>query len=178
MTRQGGQRPADIAHDWWGSLARSESGSARGALARLRRAATPLDVMQEPEALRLIVALGHSHAPHRAAVLAGVLASVRESDDITVARSVGRGHLDGTENVILSEARFRRLLQSTEDERMEHMRRLVRLLKGKAHVPSLADGILFWGERVKQRWILEYYGAIDAHPSSRPAEQQEGTDSD
>ena len=171
------KRPAEIAHEWWRSLVLNESGAARGALARLRRAATPIEVMQEPEALRLIVALDRLRSPHRAAVLAGVLASVREGDEVTVARSVGRGQLDGGESALLSEARFRRLLQSTEDERMEHMRRLVRMLKGKANVPSLAVAILFWGERIKQRWIFEYYGASDA-PASRTPERQEESPSE
>lgn len=173
MTTIDREQAADIAHEWWRSLVLNESRAARGALARLRRAATPLEVMQEPEALRLIVALDRLRSPHRAAVLAGVLASVRESDEVPVARSVGRGQLNGRDSALLSEARFRRLLQSTDDERMEHMRRLVRVLKGEANVPSLAVAILFWGERIKQRWIFEYYGASDAPASWTPEQQEE-----
>ena len=41
---------------------------------------------------------------------------------------------------------------------MEAMRRLVRLTKGKINVHDLSYAILYWGDRVKKRWIFDYYG--------------------
>ena len=52
-----------IAEKWWRALIleehgrRATRGSRRAAMSRLRRAATPLEVMYEPEALRLIASL-------------------------------------------------------------------------------------------------------------------------
>ena len=154
---------ARIAEEWWHDLLGVEQPGQRGphraALARLRRAATPLEVIQEPVALRLVARLPRD--PDRVAILAGVLAFVRESDNERVARVIGRRSLDDEES-ILAEARFRRLLQVRDDELMDQMRRLVRLTKGRANVYDLAYAILHWGDRVKKRWIFDYYGVSGA----------------
>ena len=156
---------ADIAAEWWRDLVseelggRAPRGTRRAALARLRRAATPIEVMQEPEALWLIRRL--SRDPDRAAMLAGILAHVRESDDPKVARAIGRESL-GEDKALMSEARFRRLLQTPGNELMEPLRRLIRLTKGKANVHDLSSSVLYWGDRVKKRWIFDYYGVSDS----------------
>lgn len=168
-TLQGG---ASIAHDWWRRLNPTDghqSGPHRAALARLRRAATPTEVMLEPEALRLVARL--PRRPDRAAVLAGVLAFVRETDDHPVARAIGRSSLDDEQSALVSEGRFRRLLQTREDELLEAMRRLVRQMKGRVHVPSLSHAILWWGsdrweKEMKKEWIFDYYNVFASSRSS------------
>ena len=152
MTNAAPASPPDVAHDWWGRLVSGESGHHRAALARIRRASTPLEVIQEPEALRLVTRL-HTFSPDRVAILAGVLAHVRESPATALTRALGEVH-----SAALSETRFRRLLQAETHELLERMRRLVKLSKGAANVQHLAEGILYWGDSVKQRWIFEYYG--------------------
>ena len=150
---------ASIAYEWWRDLNPRDgvqSGRQRAALARLRRAATPLDVMQEPEALRLIARLPRD--PDRVATLIGVLAHVRETDERHVARAVGRTALDDDQSALLSEGRFRRLVQVPHNELMEPMRRLVRMAKGTVNVHDLSYAILNWGDRVKKSWIFNYYG--------------------
>ena len=157
---------ADIAVEWWRDLVseepgrRATPGARRAVLARLRRAATPIDVMQEPEALRLIRRL--SWDPDRAAILAGVLAFVREPDERPIARAVGRESFDEKDKALMSEARFRRLLQTPGNELMDPLRRLIRLTKGKANVRDLSSSVLYWGDRVKKRWIFDYYGVSDS----------------
>ena len=157
MTNAAPASPPDVAHDWWGRLVSGESGHHRAALARIRRASTPLEVIQEPEALRLITRL-QTFSPDRVAILAGVLAHVRESPPTALTRAVGRSDLSEEHSAALSEARFRRLLQAETHELLEQMRRVVKLSKGAANVQHLAAGILYWGDSVKQRWIFEYYG--------------------
>ena len=154
-TQRGG---ASIAYDWWRSLNpenAEQSGHQRAALARMRRAATPVEVMQEPEALRLIARLPKN--PSRVAMLAGILAFVREYDGQCVARAVGRRELDDDKSALLSESRFRRLLQEPAGELMEPMRRLVRMTKGTLNVHDLSRSVLYWGDGVKKRWIFDYY---------------------
>ena len=154
MTDSTRRSAAGIAEEWWRDLLSAERGGPRrAALARLRRAATPLEVIQEPEALRLIARLPRD--PDRVAILAGVLAFVRKSDNKSVARAIG---IDDEKRAIMSEARFRRMLQARDDELMDAMRRLIRLTKGKVNVYDLSDAILYWGDRVRKRWIFEYYG--------------------
>ena len=130
----------------------------------LRRAATPIEVMQEPEALRLIRRLSWA-APERVAILAGILAYVRESEDQRIARAIGRESFD-EDKALMSEARFRRLLQASGEELMEPLRRLVRLTKGKANVRDLSSSVLYWGDKVRKHWIFEYYGVSDSLRSS------------
>ena len=154
-----------IAYQWWRNLnledSSQQSGRQRAALAHMRRAATPIDVMQEPEALRLIERMPRN--PVQVAILAGVLAFVREFDDRSVARAMGRTTLDDSQSAHLSEIRFRRLLQMNHDELMEPMRRLVRMAKGrKLNVYDLSYSILYWGDGVKKRWIFDYYGVADS----------------
>lgn len=148
----------------WFDRTLSESGDAarrgvrRAARARLRRAGTTLEIIQEPEALRLVAMLsyGHGHAD-RVAVLAGVLAFIEEKDERKIARAVGPSSLDG-DDAIVPAIRFRRLLQTPGDELLDPMRRIVRMNKGKANVRDMSDSVLYWGERVRKRWIFDYYG--------------------
>ena len=158
MTDSKQQKGPDVAEEWWEDLKER-----RAARARLRRAKTLLEIMQEPEALRLIERLPRN--PDRVAMLAGILAWVRDNDDQLVARAIGRTSLD-EEDAPVSEARFRRLLQARDDELMEAMRRLVRLTKGKANVRDLSFAVLYWGDRVKKRWIFQYYGVSDSLSAS------------
>lgn len=160
MTSGSQRSKAAIALQWWAGLNPGEGrpGSQRAALARLRRAATPLEVMQQPEALRLIAKLPHN--TDRVATLAGILAFVREKDDNRkLARVVGRASLDSdVPRPALSESRFRRLLQVPPDELLEPMRRAVRLAGHKVNVLDLSHSVLYWGDRVKKSWIFDYFG--------------------
>lgn len=159
MTDSAGPRRADsIAYDWWRRLNPKEaqqSGHQRAALARMRRATTTIEVMQEPEALRLIARLPRN--PERVAILAGVLAFVRETDNRRVARAVGRTTLDDDKSALFAESRFRRLLQTPAGDLLAPMRRLVRMTKGTLNVRDLSKSILYWGDHVKKRWIFDYY---------------------
>ena len=148
----------EIAHQWWHGLSKERSGYARAALARIRRAGSALEVMQEPAALRLVSRLmARDVDPDRVAALAGVLAHVSEHDESPLARAVGRKTLDD-DGALLSEGRFRRLLQTESADLLDPMRRLVRMTKGKANVRDLGVAVLFWGDRVKKDWIFHYYG--------------------
>ena len=161
MSRSREGSAASAAFRWWRELNPPDgvrSGRQRAALARLRRAAKPVEIMLEPEALKLIARLPRDR--DRVATLIGVLAHVRETDQRTVARAVGRDALDD-DKAVLSEGRFRRLLQARQDELLEPMRRLVRLAGGKVNVEDLSGSILYWGDRVRKRWIFDYYGVAE-----------------
>ena len=172
MTDSNRHQGATVARDWWQRLNRRDGphlGQRRAALARIRRAATPIEVMQEPEALRLIERLPRN--PDRVAQLAGVLAFVRESEERSVPRAIGRASLDDGDEALVSEGRFRRLLQTQDNELMDAMRRLVRMAKGKLNVHDLSSAILDWGDgyrgdRVKRRWIFDYYNVVSSIQSA------------
>lgn len=161
----------------WFDRTLQESGDARRgtrrlARARLRRAGTPLEIMQEPAALCLIAKLTRKHAhvhADRVAVLAGVLAFVEEKDERTIARAIGRSSLDD-DDAVVSEIRFRRLLQTPGDDLLDPMRRLVRLTGGKANIRDMSFSVLRWGDRIRKRWIFDYYG-VSAGPVGRETAQ-------
>ena len=162
-----------VAQNWWRRLAQADDGtpaqgSRRASLAKLRRAGSPLELMMEPDALRLIRCLRRFN-PDSVAVVAGVLAFVREDVDNRIIRIVGRKSLDDDEKPAMSENRFRRLLQTPPNDLLEPMRRLVRLAKD-ANVADLAESILYWGDPRKKRWIFDYYGVSPASPSPTQAE--------
>ena len=77
-------------------------------------------------------------------------------------RAIGRTKLDDEQSALVSEGRFRRLLQVQDGELMEAMRRLVRMTKGTANVRDLSSAVLYWGDGVKKRWIFDYYGVADS----------------
>ncbi len=171
-------RAETIAFSWWNDLVTGSgpgSGSHRGAMARMRRAATPLEVMQEPTALRLIARLPRN--PERVAILAGILAYVGATDSQPVARAIGRTKLDDDHSALLSENRFRRLMQVQDTELLEPMRRLVRMTKGRINVYDLSQSILFWGDRVKKQWIFEYYGVAELRQIGRDQSQSPNSES-
>ncbi len=178
MTDTTQQSPQSIAYEWWRRLNPDDgrqTGAHRAALARLRRATTATEVLLEPEALRLVARLPHSR--DRAVVLAGVLAHVRTTEELRVARAIGRTALDEEQSAHVSEGRFRRLLQSRDSELLDAMRRLVRMMKGRVNVHDLSAAILYWGDRTKRQWIFDYYGVAlgadsGATASSRPTSPQ------
>jgi len=103
--------------------------------------------------------------------LAVLLAHVREDDPHPLMRAAGWKSFPGSskeseasaeQRPLLSELRFRRLLQTTRDERLEAFKRLVRQLKGKVNVVDLANSYLFWGDKVRERWAFDYYAASAA----------------
>ena len=159
-----------VAREWWRNCIwdnpadRAGRSRRRAARARLRRAKTPLDVIQEPEALRL-VARFPPRRRDRAAVLAGILAFVEEDDNRPVARVIGRESFGSDEPPPMSEARFRRLLQTEANELLDPMRRLLLLADGKANVGDLSEAVLYWNDKTRKRWIYLYHD-VSAYPSN------------
>ena len=172
MTNSENGDGAEMALRWWKALNPEngvQSGAQRAALARLRRSNDTIDILREREGLRLVASFPPDRR-ERAALLAGVLAFVREDDRERIARAVGRTELDDDSSAKMSESRFRRLLQADEDDFMDSMRRIVRLTKGRCNVYDMSRSILYWGDSVRKRWIFDYYNvppdAVFDSPSS------------
>src|SRR6516165_3666435 len=161
------RRAEDLAAAWWQELSFERSGG------RLRRAGgSKRAALAVPEAIDLYIRLRGADpnvAANRVAAVAVALANLRpEPENLRPDRRVpavfARRSFDDPDSAGLSEARFRRLLQAEGVELLDAFRRLVRLLDGRADPRSLADAILHWGDRMRQRWIFEYYGVAIATP--------------
>ncbi len=161
---------------WYASLAED-----RGARARLRRAATPDEVIFEPAFHRLLRSLERAEPPlflmgrerRRAlAALAGLAARVREhapapqaavASASALARQMGTaGARNSSAGPAVSEQRFRRLLTTSHlDDRFFQLARVSHLLGDRIDLLSLADGVFDWDDDpdLRQRWAYDYYAA-------------------
>jgi CRISPR system Cascade subunit CasB len=151
--------PVAICVAWWRALQPGHpSGGNRPALAKLRRAASLLEAAQEPTTVQLARSLGGPEWLERAALVAAILAHVRDDDPrISCARAIGK-QADGSS--IVSELRFRRLM-ATEDttEMLTAFRRIVALANHALNVRDLAHALLRWNDATRTRWVYTYYDA-------------------
>ena len=164
------------ASSWWRDLqpqddeGKSRRGD-RGALARLRRCASVMDAASEPATFALCRKLEATERDlARVALLAAVLAQVREHDGrLRVARQLGAQNRETP--AVMSDLRFRRLVQSdTDDEKLIGFRRLVALVGRKLNVADLADGVVNWEwEATRRRWIYAYHDAPDFQSNNADA---------
>lgn len=167
---------AAVALSWWRGLQPDhqrgnpqERGGDRAALARLRRAGTLGEVMAEEAAIDLWRRLANSDEQRlkRIAVIAHVLAHVREDDKETGMRRVGRKSYGDADSAKLKPIRFRRLLAAREDdELMREMRRLVQLADRRLDVGHLAASLFFWSDTTRARWTFDYFAATHAQPQA------------
>ena len=156
------------ARTWWMDLNRppDKGGRDRASLAELKRSADPLDIafVSAFSQLRHGIGVYSEWALQRAAMIAHVLAHVREDDKRPVAQALGPTH-DGGQST-MSEARFRRLLQARDDaDLMRRLVRAVKMLKGKANVADLADAIWWWNDRTRRKWAFRY---LNVEPPAEP----------
>jgi CRISPR system Cascade subunit CasB len=167
-----------IALAWWNSLQSGPQHNGRrggdpGGLARLRRADLVGAAMEEVTIDLCSRLAPSSNLPpdrlfERAALIAAVLAHVRENDGRKVAAAAGEKV--GDDRRILHPLRLRRLFAvRTPGDCLIAFRRLVALLDDKANVADLAASLLDWpdavrGDRRRTRWAFDYYGAAIARP--------------
>ena len=176
-----GREPSPLASrvaEWWRTTL-SDSAGDRGIRATLCRCRSPLDAVTVPAVLGLARRLGRVPAAgdplwkqrgfERVLTLGIVLAAVRKDHDEPLLRRLGWGQfpyqLKETEakegRPILSELRFKRLLQTDgEDELIAAFRRLVALAGGETSVRDLAQVLLNWDyPRTQRDLALTYYRA-------------------
>lgn len=154
-------------HGWWKTSINAGSGAARKTRAQLRRASTPSEVL----------AIGATHDLHkriataekgrimrygdddpvRLALIAKTIASVDEHIPVLLPKLFGQTTGD---NPPLSPLRFQRILRAEDDWALAtRLRRALPLVGGKANAAALGDDLFHWGERVRNRWCFDYFGA-------------------
>jgi CRISPR system Cascade subunit CasB len=144
-----------VLFDWWKGLDDS-----RGERAELRRAATPIEVAFCPAFHLLLHAFRRftSPAPSSLAIVAGILAHVKQHDPAGVFAAQMARPKAGSERARVSGLRFRRLLKISEREELyQPLIRTLQLLGGQTNIFSLADDIYFWGPDVRKNWAYAYY---------------------
>ncbi|TXH79295.1 MAG: type I-E CRISPR-associated protein Cse2/CasB [Thiothrix sp.] len=155
---------------WWEKLqGKGEfEGKAQTAdRAELSRAQTVTDVILLPSFQRacfqfkpLLQRRGESEwekSIDRLAIILALLARVREnsSESLPILMASAKG-----EKPLLSELRFRRLIQRDRDALFGAMIRVLQVLGNKANIHDLADDIYYWGDNVKRQWAFTYFPAL------------------
>lgn len=143
---------------WWQGLEER-----RGDRADLRRCHSVHEVMLNPAYHQLRLGLtGEGEEIHqmdlkRLAVVAGVLAHVREDRQMPVAEQLGRSNTD-QDTTGFSEVRFRRILQTEEPEDLFMiLTRMAQHQGGAISIRDLSRSILTWNERTREQWAMKYY---------------------
>jgi CRISPR system Cascade subunit CasB len=165
-------RARQAAASWWRELQPDSTGRGgdRGTLARLRRCATPAELMLEPATIILCrgCAAETAHDLPLIALAAGVLAHIRTEDNLHPARSVGPEAPEKPETARLKPLRFRWLMEAAApDERLIAFRRLVALADRTLSVSHLTDALLDWTEERQRRWVFAYWNADPAPTAAR-----------
>lgn len=177
------------AREWWAWMCDPTRGDP-GARARLKRCRSALDALTIPAAVSLARRLGataEAAGPWRleaALGLARVLAHVDQDGAEPIMRVAGwktlpgddrKGEGDPANRPRLSEARFRRLIQTSPGEELTQMMiRLVHLVGEPISVKSLADDYLAWHrDNTRYRWAFQYYAAGVAAPDDSTPDEED-----
>lgn len=145
---------------WWRQeLADRQSGRARALSARLRRA-SPVEALAEREVHDLARALNLRDGA-RLSRLVRVLAHFRDTHPATLPRRLGGA------DPVLSQLRFRRLMQAQEDELELLLIRAAPMVERACNIARLGGDLLFWDGRTRARWAFDYFGA----PVPQPLEE-------
>ena len=149
-----------ILAQWWQTLA-----DQRGDRAELRRVRRPIDALIHPATISLIEDLRPAMAEQRGweeriGAIAGLSSHLDFNTPTEVMRwrSLGDRMADRKgEGPVVSELRFRRLLQRNRNELYHPMIRILHLLDGQASLFDLATAWFYWGDSVRKRWALDYF---------------------
>ena len=162
--------PGRVLHDWWNEVTQErEKGAFRAARAILRRAhdITAVTLTQPYQHLfqRMREAGwndGFAPSNDALAAVAGLLVHIEaDAGAMKLPQCMGECH-EGTDRPYVSEARFKRILETPDlDALFASLRRALPLMPRGAPVLGLASDVLWWarpGQRdeVKKRWAYSY----------------------
>jgi len=132
---------------WWQGLEQN-----KGIRAELRRCATPNAVILHPAFQALCTRVKPQPQELRQlASVVGLLAQVQHTTTQTLARQMA-----GNPPVV-SELRFRRLLQRERDDLYHAMIPILHVLDHRANLPDLIESVFYWGDPVRKRWAFDYF---------------------
>lgn len=130
--------------------------------AELSRAQTLADVILLPTFQRACVrfkpffkAEDWDKSIERLAMILALLARVRETTSESLPLQMASPNKG--EKPVVSELRFRRLIQRDRDELYGAMIRVLQKLGKKANIHELANDSYYWGDKVKRKWAFVYF---------------------
>ena len=149
---------------WWSGL--QEPGKT-GERAELRRCKTVAEVVMTPAFQRQCSKMSDEiktdfDREHLAAVM-GLLSHL-DKDSLNNKQKLAE-QMAGNPPVV-SELRFRRLLQRGRDELYVAMIRIIRMLNNKVDPFDLINSVYYWGDSTKKRWAYAYFSRTPAKSSN------------
>ena len=143
--------------EWWQELEND-----RGQRAELRRAKSVHEVIMLPcfhRACRQFASLfgRESRWQSRLALIMAMLSHVKQLDSD---KKLAAQMAEGSDKPVVSELRFRRLLQCERDKLFVALIRVIHLLDGQANIYDIANSCFYWGDNVKKHWVFAYFSKI------------------
>lgn len=139
-------------HKWWSSLQRNP-----GSRARLRRQTDILGIMMNEEFYNLVIRVPYIRRDDLACIVMA-LCHVDSDNKNTVPMMMG--HKNGQSEHIVSEQRFRRIIESDSEEAVRQLIRVLPIIGSEGNVRDIARTFRFWNSDSKisqKKWIEEYY---------------------
>jgi len=111
----------------------------------------------------------------RMAAVVGLASHLRQDAESTVLGKSDRpvetfveqmAYLVSADRPLVSELRFRRLLQNDREDLYPAMIRIIRMLKGGANLYGLSHSVYYWGDGVKKRWAYAYFPKVPSKKSA------------
>lgn len=142
----------EVLQKWWTDLQERN-----GDRAELRRAETVTDVILLPAFQRACLRFKpffkeEEQWEERLAAILGLMAHIRHTNpEQTLALQMA-----GSPPVV-SELRFRRLIQRDRADLYVSMIRVLRMLGNKANLHDVANSVYYWGDKVKRDWAFTYF---------------------
>lgn len=163
---------------WWRTI---QSPDNRGLRAELRRAKSLPEVALTDAFNRLRQRMGNTDwRNYEGLALVAVALAYVETDtggrDIeSFAKQLApHSRKGGSDKGVLSELRFRRLIQhERHGELMEPMIRVLRMLNKRASVVGLATTLYYWNEITRRRLAFAYFGGVYESTESQPEPAEE-----
>jgi CRISPR system Cascade subunit CasB len=143
--------------DFWKTLQEN-----RGERAELRRCRSPNEVVLTPMFSRFCCRLQalmekEAYWQDRIAAILGLLAHIETESPLRLPEQMSERKGEG---VVVSELRFRRLLQCDRDKLYGSLIRVLHMLNQTANIFDLAGSVYFWGDKVKKDWAYLYFPRV------------------
>lgn len=154
----------EILFKFWQSLDKN-----RGGRAKLRRCKTITDVIMSPSYQILCARLRptmkyENNFEERIAAVIGLLSHIKlHAQGKSVPQQMAE--LNGN-NPLVSELRFRRLLQRSREDLYGALIRILRMLNGKANLYNLSESVFYWGDNIKKQWSFDYFPLVPEKKSA------------
>ncbi len=161
-----------IASNWLWRFCSAEGpsghGGARAFRAACRRLRTPMEAYTLEQTIELhqaLAAQGYADSEfpqERVGLIAGLLGQVDAIAPDSRDKGLAAVRMGQGDRPTVSPMRFQKLVRSDRDELMNPLRRALAQIDFRCNAGRLASDLFYWGDDVKARWCLQYYG--DAQP--------------